>query len=98
MQRLDALASSAAAAGTETAAVAGAALLRRLQDDVPAVVLAVLGADSLLRLPPAAVFDGLAACFDRAVAQVRVERVPAGEVGWLSRGCAPVHTPQLGHS
>lgn len=70
VQRLDALASSAAAAGSEAGAVAGAALLRRLQDDSPAVVLAVLDAASLLVLPPAAVFDGLAGCFTRALQQV----------------------------
>lgn len=66
VQRLDELA-AAAAPGSEAAAAAGTALLRRLHDDSPAVVQAVLDASSLLRLPPAAVFDGLAACFERAM-------------------------------
>lgn len=87
VQRLDTLLSSSslAAGGTggtagEAAAAAGAALLRRLLDDCPAVALAALGAASLLRLPPAAVMDGLEACFDRAMAQV----------GWGgSGGCWP---------
>ncbi|PRW61623.1 hypothetical protein C2E21_0211 [Chlorella sorokiniana] len=68
VQRLDALA-AAAPPGSEAAAAAGTALLRRLHDDSPTVVQAVLDAPSLLRLPPAAVFDGLASCFDRAMQQ-----------------------------
>jgi hypothetical protein len=76
VQRLDALASSPTADGA-AAAAAGAALLRRLQDDAPAVVLAALSATSLLKMPPAALFDGLAECFDRALDQVRRRRQPA---------------------
>lgn len=72
VQRLDAVACSAAATNGEAAAAAGAALLRRLHDDAPAVVQAVLSCASLLRLPPAAVFEGLAACFERASQQVGV--------------------------
>ncbi|KAL4423978.1 hypothetical protein ABPG75_001279 [Micractinium tetrahymenae] len=67
VQRLDAIVASAA--GSEAAAAPGAALLRRLQDDCPAVVQAVLGCASLRQLPQAALVDGLAACFDRALQQ-----------------------------
>ncbi|KAL4421861.1 hypothetical protein ABPG77_001343 [Micractinium sp. CCAP 211/92] len=67
VQRLDAIV--AASPGSEAAAAAGAALLRRLQDDSPAVVQAVLGCASLPQLPQAALVDALASCFDRAVQQ-----------------------------
>lgn len=67
VQRLDALVTSAA--GSEAAASAGAALLRRLQDDSPAVVQAVLNSASLMTLPRAALIDSLAGCFEGALQQ-----------------------------
>ncbi len=86
VQRLDALA-AAAPPGSEAAAAAGTALLRRLHDDSPAVVQAVLDAPSLLRLPPTAVFDGVAACFDRAMQLVSLACTPLMQV--LARISSP---------
>lgn len=73
VKRLDAMLASSAAAGTrssEASAAAGAALLRRLDDESNAVVQAALSCDSLIQLPPIAVFEGLASCFHRAIQQV----------------------------
>lgn len=73
LEKLDSMAADAQVAATEGEAgeaegVLRGALLRRLADDSPTVVQTVLGLQSLLRLPPAALLEGLSTCLSTALA------------------------------
>ena len=95
LEKLDALATATDATDSpelggsrvEAEQVLRGALLRRLSDDHPAVVQTVLGMNTLLRLPPAALLESLSSCLASALSGATQKGASKGDRA-ASRGIA----------
>jgi hypothetical protein len=97
LEKLDAL---AARGGTDSDAAAflRAALLRRLADDSPSVVLTALGLPSLLTIPPAALLEALAPCLAGALGRAcssSAKKIDRNEARGVARKAVKLLTGQF---